>query len=519
MTFPAITRRVFIGSSMTMLPAIRGDSADSDPPSFGEVFTGRNIYSNGAILGAAKAYKIPKLERRYRPTWGELSPGDLRTVCNTMNAAYEKMQRTDCHVSFARQAWLHAYQCSATQEHPVDLHSTWLFLPWHRGFVFFHERMIQKLTNCPHFRLPAWDWSDKAGQKWPTFFKAYGTDDPALLPPLPAHDSIPTRNDQLTVSINKCMLQGWMLSKGYPDFMGTADKAGDAYWGPHSYVHANLRGLLMDFNTSALDPLFYSHHANMDRFFSKWWNTYPSLRPKVNEFRSTPPLQFLSESGVPVTLRVEELLETEALGYRNSIPKVDLYEPAALNVQMDRGSITGFAIQDALRLLRLVQPSLSTATGIFGDLQRGVSSLGSLPIIGIGDELSRRIVGLIGPVLTQLPFRITFTPDKPVAPNFYVFGLSVNGRVEDLPSLGGFGALSMGDHVMPVTATLCITERHLQFIVTHRNAELVYGLPGITLNPEDPLSVVTGVSTAAFLYPSDLKTFTRLFPVVTTLSF
>ena len=43
------------------------------------------------------------------------------------------------------------------------MHGNWWFLPWHRGYVYFFERIVRKLSENDSFRLPYWAW-EKAGQ-------------------------------------------------------------------------------------------------------------------------------------------------------------------------------------------------------------------------------------------------------------------------------------------------------------------------------------------------------------------
>ena len=40
----------------------------------------------------------------------------------------------------------------------VGVHKNTLFLPWHRGMLYYHERILGALINDPTFRLPVWDW-------------------------------------------------------------------------------------------------------------------------------------------------------------------------------------------------------------------------------------------------------------------------------------------------------------------------------------------------------------------------
>ncbi|KAL2634381.1 hypothetical protein R1flu_005860 [Riccia fluitans] len=42
----------------------------------------------------------------------------------------------------------------------LDIHSGWLFQPWHRWFLYFHERILQHVLGDPTFTLHFWNWDN-----------------------------------------------------------------------------------------------------------------------------------------------------------------------------------------------------------------------------------------------------------------------------------------------------------------------------------------------------------------------
>ena len=38
-------------------------------------------------------------------------------------------------------------------------HAHWWFLPWHRGYIYYFERILQKAANDPTLRLPYWNYT------------------------------------------------------------------------------------------------------------------------------------------------------------------------------------------------------------------------------------------------------------------------------------------------------------------------------------------------------------------------
>jgi hypothetical protein len=52
---------------------------------------------------------------------------------------------------------VHQYNCGVSAH---DIHYSQLFLPWHRAFLYLHERMLQAELGDRDFRIPAWDWEN-----------------------------------------------------------------------------------------------------------------------------------------------------------------------------------------------------------------------------------------------------------------------------------------------------------------------------------------------------------------------
>src|SRR5260370_40368756 len=86
--------------------------------------------------------------------------------------------------------------------------------------------------------------------------------------------------------------------------------------GIHGYVHCTF-GLtcpvahMGDVPVAGNDPVFYTHHANIDRMFSCWEAKYgiPSGSWSTQTF------SFPDENGNLVTKPVSDFLDTKALGY------------------------------------------------------------------------------------------------------------------------------------------------------------------------------------------------------------
>src|SRR5258708_1213414 len=57
-----------------------------------------------------------------------------------------------------QQANVHCYYCSGGYDTiGTEIHGNWSFLPWHRCYLYMHERILGALIGYPDFRLPYWD--------------------------------------------------------------------------------------------------------------------------------------------------------------------------------------------------------------------------------------------------------------------------------------------------------------------------------------------------------------------------
>lgn len=60
----------------------------------------------------------------------------------------------------------------------AQVHFSWLFLPWHRWYLYFHERILGHLIGDPHFSLVFWNWDNQkadGGNMMPTMFTQEGS--------------------------------------------------------------------------------------------------------------------------------------------------------------------------------------------------------------------------------------------------------------------------------------------------------------------------------------------------------
>jgi tyrosinase len=177
-------------------------------------------------------------------------------------------------------------------------HGSWYFLPWHRGYLLALEAVIRdavvKLGGPADWALPYWNYFKPGEAKLPAAFASADWPDGSGDNPLFVPQRYGPRNDgNVVVPVNRIN----MSALGDPDFAGDANggspgfggintgfsHSGDTHGGietqPHDAVHVyvgggdnetNLPGLMSDPDTAGLDPIFYLHHANIDRLWEVW---------------------------------------------------------------------------------------------------------------------------------------------------------------------------------------------------------------------------------------------------------
>jgi tyrosinase len=160
-------------------------------------------------------------------------------------------------------------------------HSNWLFLAWHRAYLFFFEDICRDLSGNPDFALPFWNWVDDPGV--PAAFQGDASNPlfDASRNPDPFSASLvgTTAISTLLNEPNFLRFGGGGLAATNPS-LPAGNGAGRAENPPHNHIHNQVNGT-MQTTTSPLDPLFWTHHCMVDYL---WWEWNVTRRnPNVND--------------------------------------------------------------------------------------------------------------------------------------------------------------------------------------------------------------------------------------------
>jgi polyphenol oxidase len=262
--------------------------------------------------GATKAFVPPGGAVVLRKAVSALSQAEI----NRLRLGYQRMRALDTSDpadprGFLAQANVHCAHCGGPG---TEVHFSWTFLPWHRMYLYFHERILMKLLNDNSFRLPYWDWDAAVSRRLPAIYRAAAPNS------LQNPNRSPEASGGVAVMPPEFFTPSPMLAPNFDAFGGTANSSGALETGPHGAVHVwtgTSGGPDMGaFETAGRDPAFYAHHCNIDRLWAEWNRRNPAAHanPTSSSFVNRR-FQFFDENRVLRRIRVGQVLNTAPLGF------------------------------------------------------------------------------------------------------------------------------------------------------------------------------------------------------------
>lgn len=175
-------------------------------------------------------------------------------------------------------------------------HKTTHFLTWHRAFLFFFEALIRELTQVDDFALPYWDWY--TSKQIPPAYAAATLDNGEVNP----------LYHSLRAFMERTLLMDAFTKSSFATFQTSLEN------NPHGSVHVMTGGEMGVVIKAARDPVFFAHHANVDRL----WNVWLAMDPlhRNNTTTSFVNQSFTFDLAGQKTLQVRNMLNTENLGYQ-----------------------------------------------------------------------------------------------------------------------------------------------------------------------------------------------------------
>ncbi len=182
--------------------------------------------------------------------------------------AYKAMRALDTSApndprGFLRQANVHCWYCGEG----TQVHFTWQFFVWHRAYLYFHERILGKLIGDMNFRLPYWDWDTPSHRKLPG---AYTDPNDNSNPLWNGSRGMDPTDEIPEEDVGEDVMEAALTADNFTEFGGTASGSGIPEGTPHGAVHVDVGGDMGFFDSAGKDPVFYAHHANVDKMWSDW---------------------------------------------------------------------------------------------------------------------------------------------------------------------------------------------------------------------------------------------------------
>jgi tyrosinase len=204
-------------------------------------------------------------------------------------------------------------------------HHNSLFLPWHRAYLYLFEKSLQDLV--PDITLPWWDWTsgESHAQGIPSSYTATAANNPlrrgrvaieqpyvAMLrqtPGLLSAGSNPTtvRDPDIPTNLPRNATISSILDA--PTFLDFSTRLENV----HDAVHVWVGGSMSQIPIAAFDPVFWAHHAMIDRLWYAWQMKHPN---------ALPPAPLLGQALDPFPLTVAQTLDISQLGYDYAIAAV-----------------------------------------------------------------------------------------------------------------------------------------------------------------------------------------------------
>jgi tyrosinase len=182
-----------------------------------------------------------------------------------------------------------------------DLVYLWRFLPWHRAYVLVFETELQKLNKSAF--VPYWNWSSNTVPSWLKTFK------PTIDGVSGVGKVVNNRNDPPSAFFNQGVLDNILKSADYSKF------ADDLEHGPHDHGHGALGPPMQSVPTAPCDPIFWMHHAQVDRIWAQWQVTHPGKNPILSgKDADMDPWDTKNVTSIP-SINVTNLVSIASLGY------------------------------------------------------------------------------------------------------------------------------------------------------------------------------------------------------------
>lgn len=208
-------------------------------------------------------------------------------------------------------------------------HGNLLFLPWHRAYLYFFERALTDALRTARgdqtatVSLPWWDWSSPSSHTTglpPGYLDLADTINPLASGPMTISPADLTRVRQaLPGAVTDGPDPMTLRDPDTPDQLPKSSTVNRALTAVsyrsfstllesiHNGVHGWVGGAMSAVPIAAYDPVFWAHHAMIDRLWYLW---------QISPRGTNPPAALLDQALPPWPMTVRQTLSITTLGYQ-----------------------------------------------------------------------------------------------------------------------------------------------------------------------------------------------------------
>lgn len=275
----------------------------------------------------------------------EIHSTEAKPHVEALNVALDSMRAMDCNnpLSWYYQGAMH-WVPDTVQTNPLcpsyrtvaDLKTAWdncthshegtekiHFLVWHRMYIWHFEKIVRKLSGYDQFALPYWGYTDNQLVLQETFRNSASS-----LFEAARFDSLNAGYPLSGEILRALDLTKLMSYETYEEFNSHMNAA--PHGAMHDYIgHGNIDpdttkkdiwnritnsytsdGLMGWVPTAGFDPVFWTHHSQIDRLWQKWSNSPNGKAVTLEVLKSHPwPYIFFDENGNQVEYTPEQIVD------------------------------------------------------------------------------------------------------------------------------------------------------------------------------------------------------------------
>jgi tyrosinase len=236
--------------------------------------------------------------------------------------SYRQMMAISDNRGFQYLAGLHGVPSWYCWHHQQNAHSAQrmeLFLPWHRAYLYNWEMAMRDQVS--DVTLPWWDWTLGPPRQngIPQIFADQTDAAGAPNPLLTFRVNLPSTNPPIMRNTSRQPADPSQLPQqsDVDDALSRTDFSdfSDALEDIHDNVHGWTGGDMGVVGTAAFDPIFWSHHAMIDRIWWLWQTKNGNANISTN---------LLDVVLTPFNFKVSDVLNVNDLGYEYAAGQVSV---------------------------------------------------------------------------------------------------------------------------------------------------------------------------------------------------